>query len=232
MYIITAISFKFSKVPKILSIFGWKYLKGQKVNQEGDEVSKGYLKCDFCGRNALISAYKTQIGRMQNLNETNETPENSQRIFIPIFDPLQEHKYYCKWGKPQPSDLKKEYGWSICVEMLRYAALTEGKEIKDTKWSQEESKTHENMEEEKAHASILAEQTKFKLEIMNKLQELRNLKEKTFKRCEDIIKSSDKLGFKESKKYSAMIQDHRIKLDDLIQELDLKVDPEKKIKQV
>ena len=168
---------------------------------------------------------------MQNLDEVDEKSENLEEGFQPIFDPLQEHKYYCKWGKPRPLNAKKEYGWSICVEMLRYAALTEGKEARDGRLNEEEEKTQENIEDEKAHASILAEQTKFKLEILNKLQELRNLKEKTFKKCEGIIKSSDKLGFKESKKYSAMIQDHRTKLDDLIQELDLKVDPEKKIKQ-
>mgnify|MGYP002404292721 CR=1 FL=1 len=208
------------EVPKILSIFGWRYVKG----------SQDHLNCDFCGRSVDISAYKTQTGRMQNLSEVNDNLEYTSGKFVPIFDPLQEHRHYCKWGKPRVIDTKKQYGWTICVEMLRYSVLTEGKDSKENKAGIEEGKTQENIEEEKAHESILAEQTKFKLEIMNNMQELKALKERTFKKCEDIIKSSDKLGLKDSKKYSGMIEHHRTKLDDLIKELNLKVDPEKKLK--
>jgi len=211
------------EVPKILSIFGWRYLKGSRAEEAGQDQ----LNCDFCGRCVDILAYKTQSGRMQNLSEVSDNLEYTSGKFVPIFDPLQEHKYYCKWAKPRVIDHTKQYGWTICIEMLRYSAITEGKDFKDRA---EEGRTHENIEEEKVHESILAEQTKFKLEILNNMQELKSLKEKTFKKCEDIIKSSEKLGLQESKKYSDMIEHHRTKLEDLIKELDLKVDPEKRIK--
>lgn len=177
-----------------------------------------------------ISAYNTHVGKMQNLNDVGEPQTSTRGKFVPIFDPLQEHKYYCKWGKPRVTDASKQYGWSICIEMLRYTALTEGKESKESGMVTEEEKTQENIEEEKAHASVLAEQTKFKLEIFNKMQDLKNLKERTFKKCEDIIKSSEKLGLKESTKYSDMIEHHKAKIDDLIKELNLKVEPIKKVK--
>lgn len=196
---------------------------------EGEAEAKPSLRCDFCGRNISILAYKTLIGKMQNLDEVEQVSENREKKFIPIFDPLQEHKYFCRWGRPRNTDITKQYGWAICVEMLRYTALTEGRESKDG-GIQEEGKTQENIEEEKAHASILAEQTKLKMEIMNKMQELKNIKEKSIKKCEDIIKSSDKLGLTDSKKYSEIIEHNRTKLDDLIKELDLKVDPVKKVK--
>ena len=194
-----------------------------------DEPQKPYLKCDFCGRSITISTYNTQNGRMQNLDDVVDVP-NKKDAFVPIFDPLQEHKYFCKWGKPHAFDVTKQYGWSVCIEMLRYSALTEGKDAINTNAEPEEGKSKENIEEEKAHASVLAEQTKFRLEIFTRMQELKDLKKKAFQKCEDIIKSSDRLGLKESQKYSEMVEHHRTKLDDLITELNLKVDPIKKVK--
>ncbi len=41
-----------------------------------------------------------------------------------MFDVLDEHKYFCKWGRGKDIDEGKVLGWKVCVEMLRYNILS------------------------------------------------------------------------------------------------------------
>ncbi len=109
--------------------------------------------------------------------------------------------------------------------MLRYNYLN-GKDVdinvtRIQRTTSEESGINEN---------VLAEQTKYKLEIVGKLQELRNIKDRTMKKCEDVQKLSSELNVKDSEKFAEVIKHHKTRLEDIIQELDLKVDPGKKVK--
>jgi hypothetical protein len=69
----------------------------------------------------VISAYKETVGDIQSLEElkklTNEDPSQ-------MFDVLEEHKYYCKWGRSKDIDEGKVLGWKVCVEILRFNILS------------------------------------------------------------------------------------------------------------
>jgi len=111
------------------------------------------------------------------------------------------------------------------LEMLRYNEIN-GKEIGSSAPRLERI----NSEEPSINENVLAEQTKYKLEIVGKLQELRNIKDRTMKKAEDVQKLSMELNVKDSEKFAEVLKRQKYKLEDIIQELNLKVDPSKKVK--
>ncbi len=75
------------------------------------------------------------------------------------------------------------------------------------------------------------EQTQFKIDIVNKIKELKLMQENSVKKCEDTLKRMNRMKQEDkAKKVSEITADYRRKLDELMNEIDLRVEPEKKIK--
>ena len=199
-----------------MSIFGWKYEAPLGLS---DEEHPALLRCDFCGRKCSIKAYQTIKGDQYNLDQdVGSTPG-----LIDSFDPLEEHKYFCKWGRSPSLAGDKEFGWKICIEMLRFNSI-KGK--KDDEMVSELEPELANPEED----NLVKEQTQFKLDIINKIQQLKKIKETTSKKYDEIVTMADRLQLDESNRIENVIKHHKANLAEIAKELDLKFDPTKKIK--
>lgn len=74
--------------------------------------------CQFCGRKLKISSFITKNSSFQSFDEIKEGAN--------YFNPLDEHRFFCKWGKKDLNSIKI-YGWNICLNHLFQRHTTDPK---------------------------------------------------------------------------------------------------------
>lgn len=150
------------------------------------------------------------------------------REAINPFDVLESHRYFCVWGGVPNQNEDDSLGWNICVELLRYDKFR-GKDGNNDKSNFQLS---DQNSQEQAHMDLVLEQTQFKQEVLNRINELREFKEKGKKRCEQVLEKIQKIKVKDenTEKFEQKLSQYKVSLEDMIKELNLKVEPVKKVK--
>jgi predicted MPP superfamily phosphohydrolase len=113
--------------------------------------------------------------------------------------------------------------------MLQYQRNSKSAFERQGEAMEEEYETEEPAEHA-AEESIGAEHTKYKLEILNTIQDLKNIKEKTIKKCEDVLKLAEKMESEASSKRKSIINHPKPDIVQEAKELGINPDPTKKMK--
>jgi len=214
-------------VPKVLALFGWKLINVENIDNTQNKREKPSFLCQFCGRKLPLASLVCRQGNMQNFQENHQIANTSGNNDKTLFHPIEEHKYFCKWSPDEA--LNKQGGWSIVLEMLKYQSFS-SRNLFDKSAIEGINNVEENHENKD---SVAQDQTKFKLEILGTIQELKSLKEKTLKRCEDILKltqNMDIMGVEEVAPVTEVNVREKPDLVESVKELGINADPIKKVK--
>ena len=218
-----------------MALFGWKLINIDNLSEkQSDDHHIPSILCQFCGRKIPLAAMKTKPGVVQILEENepvSQGPITGSETFV--LNLMEEHKYFCKWCPDIYS--RKQGGWSISLEMIRYKGYTNNH-------VEEESNTTESLEAANK-ISITGEQTKLKLDILSTVQDLKTIKDKTLKKCQDILKVVDDLNIEVEKSHNKdlnnkikdknleeEIEHEKPSLEKAAEELGINTNPVKKLK--
>ena len=218
-----------------MALFGWKLINTSKdIYEKQSEDHIPSILCQFCGRKIPLPAMKTKPDKVQSLQENelaSKGPITRSETFV--LNLIEEHKYFCKWCPNLYS--KKQGGWSIALEMIRYKGYTNNP-------VEDENNATECFEAANK-LSITEEQTKFKLDILSTVQDLKSIKEKTLKRYQDILKVVENLNIEievshnnglnnkvKEKNVEEEIEHEKPSIEQAAKELGIDTDPVKKLK--
>lgn len=193
------------------------------MSTEGEGQS--HIGCEMCGRKVHLPSYQTTKDRIQDLNAV--SVDESAEANLSTFDVLQEHRWFCKWGRPPLPEKTKQYGWSICLEMLNYQRKKNPQA--GDKASLDKHADAMAVETASPNEKISGELTRFKLEIVNSIQDLKNKKEQAQKLCEDVTQKVQGIGVIETAELKEKLRLQRQKLEELVEGLDINPFSTKKI---
>eukprot|EP01017_Pseudomicrothorax_dubius_P006603 TRINITY_DN11921_c0_g1_i1.p1 TRINITY_DN11921_c0_g1~~TRINITY_DN11921_c0_g1_i1.p1 ORF type:complete len:355 (+),score=80.59 TRINITY_DN11921_c0_g1_i1:125-1189(+) len=174
---------------RIFALLGWRLAEVEE---------KLYLLCPFCGSYADIFYYATSFGQIQNLEENERISVESNK---PLFDPADEHRFFCKWCSSERIIHPKPIGWQATLDFLRqrhYPFIRTGEAIIP------EIEGSKGMAD---HSSLL------KKEIMLNTQKLRMEREDDLKRVDQLLSKLDADGIRRR------LAERRPEIEDIYREL-------------
>lgn len=130
---------------------------------------------------------------------------------LKTFNPLDEHRYFCKWGKVDKNK-KKIYGWNICINKLYEKLACNDDEIKN-------------------YLDKKNEIARIKYEILKGIEGIKKLKEGTLEKYIKMNEISNKYQHQDGQEVNSKFEERKKDLEKIFNECEEKMESiTKKIK--